>query len=149
MTPIFLDTNIPMYAAGQSHDLKKPCQRVMTLVDKWPDNFLTDSEVLQEILHRYYSVRRWHLGRQVMSQFVLAMGERIAPIFAEDVQFAGFLADQYPHLDARDLVHAAVMQRLGVTQIVSTDGGFDHIEGIERLDPMLVEEWTEIVASSG
>ena len=38
-------------------------------------------------------------------------------------------------IKARDLIHAAVMQNNGLTQIVSTDKHFDQIEGIVRLDP--------------
>jgi len=44
-------------------------------------------------------------------------------------------------IDARDLVHATVMLRVGSKRILTADRGFDKIPGIERLDPLLVEEW--------
>ena len=36
---------------------------------------------------------------------------------------------------ARDVIHVAVMQNNGLTEIISTDAHFDLIEGITRLDP--------------
>ena len=36
-------------------------------------------------------------------------------------------------LSARDAIHVAVMQREGVGRILSFDGGFDGVPGIERL----------------
>lgn len=149
MTSIFLDTNIPMYAAGGPHILRTPCRRVMTLLDAAPNAFVTDAEVMQEIIHRYVSLRRWPQGRVVFSIFARAMRGRIEPVNAIDTEQAAAFADSYPHLSARDLIHAAVMQRLGVTRIVSTDGGFDHIDDIERLDPLFVEDWAETVSSEG
>jgi predicted nucleic acid-binding protein len=37
------------------------------------------------------------------------------------------------HLSARDALHFAVMQRHGITQILSFDKGFDGLPGIERI----------------
>ena len=61
--PIFLDANIPMYAAGQPHPLKQPCLDVLALVALYPDAFCTDAEVFQEILHRYRAQGRWQDGQ--------------------------------------------------------------------------------------
>jgi predicted nucleic acid-binding protein len=36
-------------------------------------------------------------------------------------------------LSARDAVHLAVMQRHGITRILSFDTGFDGIVGVERI----------------
>ncbi len=132
-----------MYAAGRAHDLKAPCQRVMRALDHRPEVFITDAEVLQEIVHRYLAVRRWEQGRGVFHRVVVAMTGRIEPVFPADVEGAAVLADSYSQLDARDLLHAAVMQRVGCNRIVSTDTGFDRIEGVERLNPARVEEWAD------
>jgi len=61
--PIFLDANIPMYAAGRPHPLKQPCLDVLALVALYPDAFCTDAEVFQEILHRYRAQGRWQDGQ--------------------------------------------------------------------------------------
>ena len=139
----FIDANIPMYAAGEEHSLREPSIRVMQVVAAYPDRFLTDAEVFQEIIHRYVSVRRWPHGREVFNDFVEAMYGRIEPVYAQDVFDAAALADNHPGINARDLVHAAVALRLGVSRIISTDTDFDRLPVVARLAPERVDEWTD------
>ena len=74
MTPaVFIDTNVPIYAAGGDHPLKEQCARILRSVAEDPKPFVTDSEVLQELLHRYLALRRWELGREVVRTFAEAM----------------------------------------------------------------------------
>lgn len=51
--------------------------------------------------------------------------------------------DEHPTVSARDLVHAAVMQRLGSVQIISSDTDFEHLPAVTRLDPAEVESWRD------
>ena len=141
----FLDANVPIYAAGRDHPLKESCSRILRIVADDPRPFVTDSEVLQELMHRYLSSGRWTLGREVVRSFAEAMRGRIEPVHAEDVILASELADRYPHVSARDLVHATVMHRLGVDRIISADSDFDRLEGIIRLDPAHVGEWVNSI----
>ncbi len=55
------------------------------------------------------------------------------------------MADHHPGISDPNLLHAAVMQRVGATQIVSVDADFDRLPGITRLDPMRVDEWADSV----
>ena len=73
------------------------------------------------------------------------MRDRIAACTAPDIAFAAGLADQYPELGGRDLLHAAVMRRLGSERLISADTGFDRIPGIRRLDPGRFDEWRATV----
>jgi predicted nucleic acid-binding protein len=148
MSLIFLDANIPMYAGRAPDRLKRPCIAVLGLAEAHPALFITNTEVFQEIIHRYVSIRRWTVGREVFIEFLELMEERVAPLLRADVEQAAALADQFTQLDARDLVHAAIMQRLGITSIVSTDPGFDNIPSIQRLDPMLVDDWAHLVTEA-
>jgi predicted nucleic acid-binding protein len=74
------------------------------------------------------------------------MEGRVEPISGSDVIQAARLADRL-QLAARDLIHLAVMNRLGTTRIVSADSGFDKVHGMERLDPMKVDEWRDTVTA--
>ena len=143
---IFIDTNIPIYVAGAAHPLRAPSTKVMNLVAAAPSRFFTDAEVLQELLHRYHSVRRWALGKIALTVFLSAMRVRIEPMLYSDVERAAALADEHPSLSARDLVHLAIMLRVGSTYIVTADQRFDEVTDIERLDPILVDEWAASVA---
>ena len=142
MSPVaFIDANVPIYAAGRDHPYKTPCAEILGLVAESPRSFVTDAEVLQELVHRYLAQERWTLGREVLRNFALVMWDRIEPVYAGDILVAGDLADQHPAVSSRDLVHAAVMVRLGVEQVVSADTDFDQLPGITRLDPLLAREW--------
>ncbi len=144
MAAIFLDTNIPVYAAGSAHPLKEPCARVITFAAANPQAFVTDVEVLQELLHRYLATKRWAEGRRVLEYFTDLMAGRIVPLYAEDVARAASFADAHPRMPARDLIHAAVMARLDINRIVSADSDFDHLPGLERLDPARFAVWRDL-----
>jgi len=130
-----------MYAVGREHPLKQPCGRILIIIADQPSVFVTDAEVLQEVIHRYLAQRRWAEGRGVFRRFAALMQDRVETIRATDVERAAMLADSHPELAARDLLHTAVMQRLGVRQIISADAGFDRITGVERLDPAALSSW--------
>lgn len=137
----FIDANVPIYAAGRDHPLKAPCIQVLMLAADHSQAFVTDAEVLQELLHRYLSLRLWPQGQEVFRRFNQLMQERVEGVNASDVQRAAGLADSHLELSARDLLHAAVMQRLGVRRIISTDAGFDRLPEVERLDPAKIASW--------
>ncbi len=61
------------------------------------------------------------------------------------MQNAAELADAHQDLGGRDLLHAAVMHRLGLRRIISADTGFDRLPAIERLDPAQVAAWEHSV----
>ena len=150
MSPaVFIDANVPIYAAGGGHPYKEPCSRILRMAAEEPQSFVTDSEVLQELMHRYLASGRWALGREVLWAFAEAMNGRIEPVHAEDVLSASELAVRHPGVSARDLVHAAVMQRLGVGHIISADTDFDRLEGVDRLDPARVGEWERSIPAVG
>ena len=146
MSPVaFIDTNIPIYAAGRAHPLKEPGAQVLLLVAEHPQAFVTDAEVLQELLHRYLALRIWSQGREVLRRFSDLMQEHVEAVQAADVEYAAELADGYQELGGRDLLHAAVMHRLGVRHIITTDTGFDRFKELERLDPAQLASWRHSV----
>jgi|SRR6266542_3965907 len=144
---ILIDANIPTYAFGREHRLRGPCKHILALVGHAPAAFLTDAEVLQELLHRYTSLKIWEQAQVAFHEFTEIVRDRVEPIYAADVEAAAALAKRYVRLSARDLIHTAVMKRVGSKRITSADQGFDQIEGIERLDPMKVDEWRHTITA--
>ena len=136
---VFIDANVPIYAAGREHRYKEACGRILVMVAEHPEAFVTDAEVLQELVHRYVASQRWALGKEVLENFAELMHERIEPVYADDILRAGRLADEHPGVSARDLVHLAVMRRLNVSRIVTADTDFDLLPEVERLDPADVD----------
>ena len=148
MSPaVFIDANVPIYAAGGYHPLKEPCARILRMTADDPQPFVTDSEVLQELKRRYLASGRWESGREVILAFAEAMHGLCEPVHAEDVLSASELADRHPDVSARDLVHAGVMRRLGTSRIVTANTDFDQLQGVDRLDPARVGEWEASVAA--
>lgn len=143
MSAIFIDANIPIYATGRAHPLRTPCIRVLRLIGDHPNAFVTDAEVLQELVHRYLALRLWPEGKGVLIRFARLMRDRVEPIFADDVEMAASLADRYSGLSARDLIHAAVMSRLGLSRIATADRAFSQLPGFERLDPADIDNWRD------
>lgn len=132
--PYFLDTNIVMYAIGKDHPYKEPCRAVLEQVERDEIDVVTSVEVLQEILHRYYSLNRPELAE--LAYRSLEKGcEQIFPVTKADLDRAFDLLKVHPDIRSRDAVHAAVMLNNGLTHILSTDTHFDHIAGITRVEP--------------
>jgi predicted nucleic acid-binding protein len=82
----------------------------------------------------------------MFDEFANLMRDRTEPILSKDVELAADFSISLPGREARDLIHLAVMHRLGVTQIISADRGFEGIDGIERLDPARLDQWRDSVS---
>jgi predicted nucleic acid-binding protein len=145
--PIFVDANIPIYAAGRSHALKEPCNEIIHIVARYPERFVSDAEVVQELLHRYMALNLYEQGREVIQRFANVLHDRIEPLNVADVVSALTLAELVRGLSARDLIHLAIMSRLGVDAIVSADRGFNNVPGVNRLDPGDLNSWGPNVVS--
>ena len=139
----FVDTNIPICAAGREHRYKQPCARIIRAIANEPEHFITDAEVLQELMHHYLRTNRWTEGRGIFSRFETLLQGRIEPIYPEDVSQAARMANTGHQSNSRDLVHASVMHRCGTDLVLSTDTDFDRIPGVRRLDPMQLNDWRQ------
>jgi predicted nucleic acid-binding protein len=134
---VFLDVNIPMYAAGRAHAYKDPCVRVMKAIAEGRLEAAIDVEIVQEILHRYGAIGRRDVAI-AMSSNLLDLASVVYPITSKEIRATISLFDRYAKqgILARDLIHVAVMLSNGLEQIVSVDSHFDEIEGVTRLDPL-------------
>lgn len=135
MSRVFIDTNIPMYAAGSPHPLREPAQRVIRAVVSGALDAVTDAEVFQEILYRYRHIGESKKGFQVFDHFYAVMQGRILPIQDVDVQAARELADRHPGLSPRDLIHLGVMTRNGIAEIITADEGYEGVLEVRRIAP--------------
>lgn len=135
MNQVFIDVNIPMYAAGTSHPLKEPSQRVVRAIASGQLDALTDAEVFQEILYRYFHIDERQKGFMIFDLFRRIMLGRILPIDDMDIQRARELAEAYTALSPRDLIHLSIMICHDLKSIITTDTGFDSVKEVARIDP--------------
>ena len=133
---VFLDTCIFMYAAGRKHPLKEPCLEVLRAVAQGKVRGVIDTEVIQEILYRHQRLNLLEKGVR-MARNALTIAHETLSVEEEDVRNYIELFEKYASkgIKARDLVHAAVMIRAGIEEIISVDKDFDEIERIRRIDP--------------
>jgi predicted nucleic acid-binding protein len=89
------------------------------------------TEVLQEILYRYASLRRLDLAREVYDLFVDVCPIVFGVTLADTDRARGFVCGAIGP-STRDAVHAAVMLNNDVEWIATFDAGFDEIPGVRR-----------------
>jgi predicted nucleic acid-binding protein len=121
-----------MYLMGKEHPHKIDAQRLIGRLTSERRRLVTSSEVFQEVLHRYIAIDRrdeielaFHTLRSVV--------DNVFSVREEDVFAAKDLTHAHPRLSSRDALHAAVMRRNGVKEILSFDRGFDLLPAIARI----------------
>ena len=128
---IFVDSNIPMYLVGADHPHKVDSQRVLERLIADRARLVTDVEVLQEILHRYAAIGRRD-AIQPAFDVIEGVVDVVFGIEKVDVDRAKEILLARSEISARDAIHVAVMQRHGISEILSFDKGFDSVPGVTR-----------------
>ena len=131
---ILIDANIFMYAAGRESEMRVPCQRFLErVVEGEGPAVCTDAEVLQEILHRYRSLKVPEVGFQLFDA-VVQLGIPILSVTDRAMTAARRLLEDYPSLSTRDGLHLGVMQEHGIEEVLSYDRGFSEVPWVKRLE---------------
>ena len=130
-----LDTNISVYADGRDHPYRDSCNRIIEWLESDARNYVTNTEILQEILHVYNSRREMSRGIRLVEN-LLRLLPAVIPITATEIRTAVRLLRETPGLSSRDAIHAAVVIEHGLEGIVSADRIFERIVGIRRYDPI-------------
>ena len=129
---ILVDSNIPMYLVGAPHPHKTDAQRMLEKCILQQERLVTDAEVMQEILHRYFAIGRTD-AIQPAFDALLGIVDEVFPVDAKCVEQAKTILLGKKRISARDALHVAIMEQNGITRIMSFDAGFDGIPGIERV----------------
>lgn len=127
---IFVDSNVPMYLVGAPHPNRDRLEGFLRSHAGEP--FVTSAEVFQEIVHRYVAIDR---RGAIADCFALLdqLVERTWPITREDVDAAHAVALSQRALSGRNCLHLAVMERHGVTRVLTCDRGFALRPGVTCL----------------
>ncbi len=129
---IFVDSNVPMYLVGAAHPLKAVARARLEEAISQGERLVTSAEVLQEILHRYAAIDRLDAIRPAFDA-ILGVVDEVYPVERADVEKAAEVLAGRLRMSARDALHVAVMARRQVRRILSFDGGFDGVPGLERI----------------
>jgi predicted nucleic acid-binding protein len=134
--PLFLDVNVPMYAAGGDHPHKAACVWIMTELTAGRLNVVIDTAIIQEILYRFGALKSWARGTALAGS-LLTLVPDVLPVGRAEIADAVALFGRFgpDGVSARDVLHVAVMRRHGIDEILSTDLHFDRLPGITRREP--------------
>jgi uncharacterized protein len=121
-----------MYLVGASHPHKNDARRWLEELVGARERLVTDAEVLQEILHRYVSIKRPD-AIQPAFDALLGVVDEVFSVDQAAIERAKQIVLGHRALSARDAVHLATMQIHGVKRILSFDRGFDGFPGMSRL----------------
>jgi predicted nucleic acid-binding protein len=91
---------------------------------------IVNTEVIQEILYRYQSLKNLPLGLSLAKE-AIQICSFILPVTATDLSRALDILEAHPQIQTRDALHAATMISNGIEEILSTDSPFDLIPDIK------------------
>lgn len=117
---IFVDSNVFIYAVGRSHPLKAEARNFFLDSSKEGKRLVTSAEVLQELLHVYLPVERMKALDAAIELATLGV-DRVIAIDSAAVLHARNLADNFPGLTARDLLHLSVCQLHKIKELKTFD----------------------------
>lgn len=121
-----------MYLVGGAHPHKVDARRLLEELIGGDRRLVTDAEVFQEILHRYFAIRRLDAVEPAF-EVLKGVVDEVFPIAMADVNRAREILGSIAEISARDALHAAIMERNGIEEILTFDRGFDAIPGVSRL----------------
>ena len=76
---IFVDVNIFIYAAGRPHAFKEPSTKLIHRIGEGREDVTIDTEVLQELLYRYWQAKAVDEGLRLCEQ-AMRLGTDILPV---------------------------------------------------------------------
>lgn len=147
--PIFIDTNVFIYAAGSVEDEKNQQIRALqaaakaTIVAMGEERLrgVTSLVVFQEIVYLFH---RWarerkdkelaQIGKKIVSEALALMDEVYTPTRLEFTK--AFAAYEPGKHDFNDLLIVEAMRSHGIKEILTADRDYEQFPGIERLDPL-------------
>jgi len=134
MKYIFIDTNIFLYASGDTHIYKEPSFKFLEKVAINQFKAVSNTEVLQEILYYCY-VRKDKIRGFKLIEKIIEIVPLILPVNKNDILKAKELLYKYPQLEPQDAVHSATMLNRGIKTICTYDKHYDQIKEIKRIEP--------------
>lgn len=126
---VFIDTNIPIYAAGSSHPNKEPSIKILEGISLGKIYGVTSVEVLQEILYRFQAINLLEKGIEIFDEFSSIVDE-VLPINFKILENTKLIILNTPGINTRGAIHAATMNYYNIPYIATFDKHFKQIKGI-------------------
>lgn len=131
-TRVFVDSNIPMYAAGKEHSNKIPSIKVLELISEGKIIGTTSTEVFQEILYRYQAIDLLDKGLEIFDSFSSIIDEVLSINLNIMREARNILKEN--NINVRDAVHIATVDYYGISYIASHDKHFKEFKHIRYFE---------------
>jgi predicted nucleic acid-binding protein len=131
---ILLDTTVLVYAKGAEHPLRDPCRRLVDAISKEEIEATTTVEAIQEFVH----VRAQRRDRANAAELGRDYADLLAPLLTveeEQLRRGLLLFERIDPLGAFDAVLAAAALDTAAQALVSADGAFAHVPGLNHAVP--------------
>lgn len=138
MRRFLFDTAVFLYALGAEHEYRESCRQLVDLAADGKIRGEASVELLQEFVHvrTRRTGKRLAATRDAKDVASLCLLHEVTEL---DLHLALALFRTTTSLQMRDAIHAATALNRGIHLIVSSDTGFDDVEGLDRLDPIDAE----------
>ena len=134
MRRFLFDTGVFVYALGGEHRYREPCRAILREVQSRRLGAEASVELIHEFV--YVRLRRAASRAEVASSArAIALSMSLHTVEPRDMERALDLWSEYERLDARDAIFAAQALNRRIDAILSPDGDFDGIPGLQRIDP--------------
>jgi len=132
----FIDSNVFFYAKMLDRKYGDACAKVLDKIVRSELEAVTSILVVIELAN---ALRKYRLSDEVKDvvNAVFSLDIRVFEVDSLDVRTAAGIFNEF-RISPYDCVHAAVMRKAGIVDIISADKDFDKIAWIKRLDPKLV-----------
>jgi predicted nucleic acid-binding protein len=106
---------------------QRPLEKLVSERQRW----VTDAEVLQEILHRYVAINRRE-AIQPAFEALLGIVDQVFGVDPATTERAKEIVMGHRQLSARDALDLAIKESHGIDLILSFARGFDGFSGVSR-----------------
>lgn len=136
MVVYFIDSNVFFYAKIFDREYGDACAKILDKIVKGELEAITSTLIAVELAN---ALRKFGLGNEVKEVIdaVFSLDIQVYEADSLDVRNAARIFDEF-RISPYDCVHAAVMRKAGIVDIISADKDFDKIEWIKRRDPKVI-----------
>lgn len=142
MNQIYWDTNVFVYQSTPESPYFHDCLELSTFCLERKIFIQTSVETIQEIVHIAQKQKLQSLGLQISNK-ALKLINSLHPVTEATIQKFLSLAQKYPNITSRDLLHVAVCLENGLPTIITYDKEFKKISEIKSFSP---EEYVKFAA---
>ena len=112
----FIDANVIMYTLGGPHPLRDPCKHILEEIKTGKLIAVTNTEVLQEIQHRFYSIGQFSFG-EIAYQSLVQICVHIFPVTLKETNKALELLKENKKLHIPFCVHGLFFYSIHYRQV--------------------------------